>query len=710
LLIISGSVDKSVRIWRSDLTPTAAGREFQCIEVLESHQSTINCVAATLGVDVFATGSADATVKIWEVIDDKARLLQTIKVTPRFFPLALALSPLKEAPGSLILAVAGTAAIVQVYVADSTTGEATDFKLQATLSGHEGWIRSLAFTHESDNPVSDLLLSSASQDKYIRLWRVHQGRELPAAAAAGSDPKLGAFLPGKSLSNKAHRFSAQGKAYSATFEALLLGHDDWIYSTAWRSRGGTLQLLSASADNSLTIWEQDVSSGVWVSITRLGEISVQKGSTTATGSTGGFWTGLWSPSGETVVCLGRTGSWRLWNYDIRRDRWVQGVGISGHVLAVTGIAWSRSGDYLLSTSLDQTTRLHAKWIRGSDVTWHEMARPQIHGYDLNCIDTLGEYQFVSGADEKLLRVFKEPKAVAELLQKICGIKSSGGPDMPDAANMPVLGLSNKAIEAIADDEEPGATNGTDRDPVDPASIARKSTLDLSHPPFDDHLSRHTLWPEIEKLYGHGYEISALACSHDGALVATACRASSLEHAVIRIFETRDWHEIRPPLAAHSLTVTRLRFSGDDECLLSVGRDRQWVVFARDVGALPADGKDNVVFGLAEANLKGHSRMILDTAWAPGAGRAFATAGRDKVVKLWGRVTTQGDGESYGEGGFVCRSTIPEESPVTAVDFADVLSEGGEAYLAVGTEAGRLTVYRVNIKDMVVSERFAVEPR
>jgi elongator complex protein 2 len=702
LLIISGSVDKSIRIWRSDLTPTAADRKFQCIEVLESHQSTVNCIAATPGVDIFATGSADATVKIWKVVNDKAQLLQTIKVAPRFFPLALTLSPLKEALGSVILAVAGTAAIVQLYVADSTAGEASDFKLQATLSGHEGWIRSLAFTHGSDSPDSDLLLSSASQDKYTRLWRVHQGGELPAAAAAGSDPKLGAFLPGKSLSNKAHRFSAQGKAYSATFEALLLGHDDWIYSTAWRPGGGTLQLLSASADNSLTIWEQDTTSGIWVSVTRLGEISVLKGSTTATGSTGGFWTGLWSPSGETVVCLGRTGSWRQWNYNIGQDRWIQGVGISGHVLAVTGIAWSRRGDYLLSTSSDQTTRLHAKWTRGSGATWHEMARPQIHGYDLNCIDTLGESQFVSGADEKLLRVFKEPKAVAELLQKLCGIKSSDDPDMPDAANMPVLGLSNKAVDAIADGEEPEAINGTDLDAVDPASIMHKSTLNLPHPPLEDHLSRHTLWPEIEKLYGHGYEISALACSHDGALIATACKASSLEHAVIRIFETRDWHEIRPPLAAHSLTVTRLRFSGDDACLLSVGRDRQWAVFARDARAPPGDGKDNAIFGLAEANLRGHARMILDAAWAPGAGRAFATAGRDKVAKLWG----QGD----GKGGFACRSTIPEESPVTAVDFTGVLSEGGEAYLAVGTEAGRLTVYRVNVKDMVVSQKFAIEPR
>jgi elongator complex protein 2 len=214
-----------------------------------------------------------------------------------------------------VLAAAGTAAFVQLYVADSSLEKILEFKLQATLSGHEGWIRSLSFIHENDSPDSDLLLSSASQDKYIRLWRVHQGKELPAPVVAGSDPGPGTFLPGKSLSNKAHRFIVSGKDYSATFEALLLGHEDWIYSALWKPRGNTLQLLSASADNSLSIWEQDPTSSVWVSVARLGEISAQKGSTTATGSTGGFWTGLWSPSGKTVACLGRTGSWRLWTYD-----------------------------------------------------------------------------------------------------------------------------------------------------------------------------------------------------------------------------------------------------------------------------------------------------------------------------------------------------------------------------------------------------------
>jgi elongator complex protein 2 len=674
--LLTGSVDKTVRIWKKD----SELEHYSCIRTLSDHQSSINCIAVSPSGNIFASGSADATVKIWSLNDSNQTIhQQSITITPRFFPLALALSPLSGADGSYILAAAGTKDIIQLYVLDSQNSP--EFKLQATLSGHEGWIRSLEFVPESLDPNSDLILSSASQDKYIRLWRIHQGTELPAAAA-NQDPSLGAFMPGKALSNRAHRFKAGNLDFSATFEALLLGHEDWIYSTKWRAAGNKLQLLSASADNSLAIWEPDGTTGVWVTTARLGEISAEKGSTTATGSTGGFWTGLWSPSGETVVCLGRTGSWRLWDHDLEQDRWIQGVGIGGHTQSITGIAWSKGGDYLLSTSSDQTTRLHAKWRRDNGSSWHEMARPQIHGYDLNCIDSLGASQFVSGADEKLLRAFNKPKAVANLLHKLCGIGASQQiDDMPDAANMPVLGLSNKAIEAVEDDESIQAipNNSNDRDVIDPASLVHKS---IEHPPLEDQLSRHTLWPEIEKLYGHGYEISALAASHGGSVVATACKASSIDHAVIRLFETKGWLEIKPPLTAHSLTVTRLRFSKDDKYLLSVGRDRQWAVFEKD-------GERGHGYKLKEANPKGHSRMILDAAWAPTDIAVFATAGRDKQVKIWG----------IDEGaGFTCKTTIAEEGPVTAIDFLNVMVGDGMAYLAGGTEAGRVTIHTLDVKN------------
>lgn len=816
--LVTGSDDKTVKIWSlqsssdnksKDVTTPAA----ECIQTVQSHTGPVNCIASLSSSGsslepenqrMFATGAADATVKIWTFDGTEARVLQTFKPTPKFFPLAIAISRLHDTTGGgegngspLILAVAGTRDTIQLFVADSLLSP--EFKHQATLSGHEGWIRSLDFVREprqveagsGSEDAGDLLLASASQDKYIRLWRFHRGTELPTIKAEGNDPSLGAYLPGRSPSNKVHRLKtgsgsdSEQQEYSVTFEALLLGHDDWIYSAKWFVRRDTqniekeanqdkqqpdarLQLLSTSADNTLTIWEADPDSGIWLSAVRLGEISREKGATTATGSTGGFWTGLWSADGNSVTCLGRTGSWRVWNYSEKDDQWVPQVGIGGHTKAVTGVAWAKNGDYLLSTSLDQTTRLHASWkrsrravaeaeaeaegegdTRGEDEreeTWHEMSRPQIHGYDLNCIDTLGGTSFVSGADEKLMRVFHEPKAVANLLETLSGITAPGGSGasaLPDAANMPVLGLSNKAIEAVDDDAEldPAASNphdnNADREALDPGTTVRKSLLSptsVTHPPMEDSLSRHTLWPETEKLYGHGYEISCLAASHDGKLIASACRASSLNHAVIRLFETERWTEIRPPLAAHTLTATRIRWSADDRHLLSVGRDRAWAVFERD----PDSNTEGPLFKLKQTNPKGHTRMILDAAWAPSPSLAsidslgnnsstrlvFATAGRDKQVKLWHTQQTAPPATSEeaaaavaaagGTSEIVLAGSIPETHPVTAIDFiphtttADDSSSGIKHFiLAVGTEAGKITVHRIDAVSLSLTSSIEV---
>ncbi|KAL2003473.1 hypothetical protein VTN02DRAFT_3682 [Thermoascus thermophilus] len=666
--LLTGSVDRTIRVWRSE---PSSPHHFTYTCALEGHEGSVNAIAVAQGTDVIATGAADGTVKIWRIGQDggtKADLLRTISLKPRYLPLALALRLLEtDAPTKpAILAVAGTRTAVQIYAAQDISTD-PDFQLCATLSGHEAWVRSVAFTQDEQCPSKDLLLASASQDKYIRLWRVHRGEAAPVVPADEDDPMLGGFE--QTLSNKAHMFEASGAKYSVTFEALLFGHEDWIYTAQWSPNTKRMQLLSASADNSLTIWEPDPVSGVWVSTERMGEISVQKGSTSATGSAGGFWTGLWSPDGKEVVSLGRTGSWRAWRYDEESDLWMQTIGISGHVRSVNDIQWEANGGYLLSTSSDQTTRLHAKWTRDNLGSWHEFSRPQIHGYDLNCIDSLGPARFISGADEKLLRVFNEPRAIAQLLTKLCGFEQSFQDELPDTANIPVLGLSNQALGEdipLGDDE----MNSTmpQQQPV---------SLDLDHPPLEDHLARYTLWPEHEKLYGHGYEISTVAASHDRSLVATACKASSIDHAVIRLYDTSDWHEIRPPLTAHSLTITSLCFSPDDRYLLSVGRDRQWAVFERSE-------QEPSMFKPLTANPKGHSRMILGAAWAPVSHPLiFGTAGRDKSVKIWQMVDQT----------FECKSTISLKNPVTAISFLPEKRKDA-LILAIGEDSGEISLHEI----------------
>ena len=208
-VLLSGAADNTIRIWRA---PKDKASSYTCVKTVTGHANPITKIATLPGSDVFATGSSDGSVKIWKLVHDESftsidvDLLQTIALKPKYFPLILALGQLDA--GSLVLAVAGTRPTIQIFVSRDT-----QFELSATLTGHEGWIRALDFTRETSDPSSDLLLASASQDKYIRLWRFHQGNELPVASSALNDPALGGLV--KSLSNKAHWIESATSKHSS---------------------------------------------------------------------------------------------------------------------------------------------------------------------------------------------------------------------------------------------------------------------------------------------------------------------------------------------------------------------------------------------------------------------------------------------------------------------------------------------------------------
>jgi elongator complex protein 2 len=117
---------------------------------------------------------------------------------------------------------------------------------------------------------------------------------------------------------------------------------------------------------------------------------------------------------------------------------------------VEDICWEPEQKFFITTSKDQTTRFHGVWRSSGSDTWNELGRPQIHGYDLKCCAFLDRFKFVSGADEKLLRVFEAPKIFLNNLYNQCldesflklAIESK---TMAQGASVPALGLSNKAV-------------------------------------------------------------------------------------------------------------------------------------------------------------------------------------------------------------------------------------------------------------------------
>lgn len=92
--------------------------------------------------------------------------------------------------------------------------------------------------------------------------------------------------------------------------------------------------------------------------------------------------------------------------------------------------------------------------------------------------------------------------------------------------MPSLGLSNKAVYKV---DTPDNVPSTAKNEYPDNCFV---PITLQTPPQEETLMQNTLWPELQKLYGHGYELYALAATPDGQLLASTCRASTAEHAQI----------------------------------------------------------------------------------------------------------------------------------------------------------------------------------
>lgn len=215
---------------------------------------------------------------------------------------------------------------------------------------------------------------------------------------------------------------------------------------------------------------------------------------------------------------------------------------------------------------------------------------------------------------------------------------------------------------------------------------------VTGPPLEEHLGQNTLWPEVTKLYGHGNDVFCVASSHDGQLLASACRAQSASWAAIWVWSVRQWRGVAQ-LQGHTLTATQLSFSHSDQFLLSGSRDRTFCVFRRLPGAAGGAGGDGAagddMFQLV-GRVKAHSRIIWGVSWAADDSM-FATCSRDQLVKVW-QAPAAGDAELQEQP----LLTLPQfAAPVTAVAFGPALGRGGHL-VGVGLEDGHVQVWEVAV--------------
>jgi elongator complex protein 2 len=619
------------------------------------------------------------------------------------------------------------------------------------LTGHEDWITCFDWFTTSSADV----LASGSQDAKIRLWKFNTTTATSKTIAKADRPQLEEEDEDDegdddgNLEEEAEEGEARLEIFhnqnltSVVLEALLIGHEERVTSVSWHPNprpiyGQDLILISSSMDRTIFIWSEH-ESGVWTPISRVGSAGGILGGSIGSTLLGFLNTQLEPDHGRWLLGHGYGGALHFFSCEKLKETNEEPIGnneemtveeraalypwraqpcLTGHFDGVTDLCWeAESGEYLITVSNDQTCRLWAPVPASSgesekveEEAWIEIARPQVHGYNLSAVTCLSTpdrpHLLVSGADEKDLRVFDATLAFIGLLRLITRGETVPPQDdkveRVERAYIPSLGLSNKAT----------AADGAEED-TDGASESRTQL------PLERDLGAMSLWPEVRKLYGHNTELARLAStvsartsglSFDSSeyskdiFLASSAKARDVEAACIRIWDMKENRCIQVLRGGHRSTVAALSFSPDGRHLVSSGKDRRLCVWQRsEVNDSSSEQEKANKFFLTAAVDSAHKRIIWGVHFCPFEPTIFASGSRDGSVKIWklSDALVEGKKETIMKElvdfSPICKGSNNKAEAVTSLAFSP-LSISGKGLLALGLENGMIELWKIPLTE------------
>lgn len=703
--ICSVDSEKTMIVWKST---NVAGFEWTKQVYKDAHGAEINNVFATRHKDTIyiTTFCLDGNLKVWKSTD--IDLNENFTLAAQLFfgknlQEAFKMFPINDR--YIMMLIGGFDKLVHVYTIDTQgTNEEEIIEYHISLTGHSNSIRDFCVTDAYENDLRYIF--SSSQDCLIRVWKICKISDAEAEEELKKQEEAEYALEHlKTKTSYILRFG-DNTVYNITLSSVLQHHSHAVNSVRlFEDKTSTeadplhrLTLLSSSLDFTVCLWKVDPSSGIWTVETTLGEMKGNKHS----------FFGAEFLSENQIFAYTYNGAFHRWDYE--NGVWFTKPCVTGHFDEVPDLDWDPYRDYLVTTSKDQTTRVYTNCRKME--RWCEISRPQVHGYDINCIaflksintqngDTDYKYgaHIVSGADEKILRIFDPPYSFVKAANKYNEDKLRFTKDMSnedveqkiigkqtEVASM-TLGLMNKPImpkkNQRVDEEQEGGTTVDDFEPdvLTNKEVKQEIVEDNSTDVMliEEYLMSRTRWPERNKLYGHAYEIYCVATTKKGDYIVTAAKSKKTKYSNIFVWAIDSLNPICQ-LPAHDYTVHQMEFSPDDQYLLSVSRDRQFSVFQRN-----DDPKEP--FKLVQLQKQAHKRVLWSCSWAHNS-RYFATGSREKTysLKFWDYCK---DSNSWVEHSSVAKNI----HNVTALAFfPSAILHSTSLGIVVGQDTGELTIW------------------
>jgi len=571
--LVSGSADNTIKLW-----DVSTGRE---IRILSGHSNNVYSVAFSSDGKTVISGSWDDTIKLWDV---------TTGLEIRTFSGHSAqVSSVAFSPDNKTFVSGSYDHTIKLW--DIATG-----RENRTFSGHTGWVQSVAFSPDGKTVVSGAGGRYNIEDYTVKLWDVVTGHEIRTLSGHSGGVESVAVSPDNKTVVSGSRDGTIKLWNVVTGREIctMSGHSNLVNSVAFSTDGKIL--VSSSEDKTVKLW--DVGTGREIR--------------SLSGHSWSVFSAAFSPDNKTVVSGSLDDTIKLW--DVTTGLEIRTF--SGHSRQVSSVAFSPDGKTLVSGSYDKTIKLwdvgigrEIRALSGHSETVVSLAfspdgKTIVSGsYD----NTIKFWDASTGEDIRTLQ--GHSNNVNSVAFSPDGKTIASGAGYRDNTIKLWDAVTGREIRTLSGHSDSVDSVAFSPDGKTIVSGSYDKTIKL----WDAVTGR-----EIRTLRGHSSTVNSVVFSPDGKTIV-----SGSSDKTIKLWDVITGNEIRT-LSGHSDSVKSVAFSPDNKTVVSGSIDNMIKLW-------------DVVNGNDICTLSGHSNRVISVAFSPD-GKTVVSGSWDSTTRIWNSST------------------------------------------------------------------------